>query len=507
MTGRLILDGSSLTTEKVVSIARDFTEIEIGVEGKENVRKGRESIERMLKTGGVYYGINTGFGKLADTVIPNADLEKLQVNLIRSHSVGVGQPFAEDEVRAIMVVRLNSLLKGYSGVSLDVIEQLQIFLNEKIYPLIPRFGSLGASGDLIPSAHLALCMIGESYVFDNGKQIPTRIMLQRIGIKPLSLKAKEGLSIINGTQVMTALGCLLIHDAEISLNNMDGISAMSLEALRAHLTPFQSRIQLIRPQEGQREVASRITKFLQDSTFVGSSRRVQDPYSLRCIPQVHGAFYDALRFARSIIANELNSVTDNPIVFSETDEIVSTGNFHGQPVSLALDLLCISLAEASMISERRIDKLLSGLNTELPLFLAAKPGLHSGLMVTQYSAAALVAQNRILAQPASLESANVSAGQEDHASMGVNAALKGLEVLENTLFVLAVEAVCSAQAIDVILDKNPKLKQGIFTSILHKKIRELCPRIEADQTLFEEIKLVAKLLRKDLGMGEFQITI
>jgi len=492
------MDGSSLTIEKVVSIARDFTEVEIGSIGKENVGKGRESIEKLLNSRGVYYGINTGFGKLADTVIPNADLEKLQTNLIRSHSVGVGSPFAEDEVRAIMVVRLNSLLKGYSGVSSEVIDQLQVFLNKKIYPFIPRFGSLGASGDLVPSAHLALCMMGESYVFENGKQIPTSLVLLRIGIEPLKLKAKEGLAIINGTQVMTALGCLLIHDTEIALNNMDGISAMTLEALRAHLQPFQPRIQMIRPQEGQREVASRIVKFLQGSTIAGSTKRVQDPYSLRCIPQVHGAFYDALRFVKSIISAELDSVTDNPVVFSETDEIISTGNFHGQPVSLALDILCISLSEASAISERRIDKLLSGLNPDLPLFLAASPGLHSGLMVTQYSAATLVAQNRILARPASLDSANVSAGQEDHASMGVNAALKALEVLENTLYVLAVEATCAAQAIDIILHKDPALKQGAYTSLVHKKIRESCPKIETDQALFEEIRLVAKSLRKRL---------
>ncbi|MHB8566924.1 MAG: histidine ammonia-lyase [Nitrososphaerales archaeon] len=491
---KLALDGLSLTTEQVVSIARDFSRVEVKGSAKRRVIASRRSIERLLNSGKVYYGINTGFGKLADTMISKSDLEKLQANLIRSHSVGIGSAFAEDEARAVMVVRLNSFLIGNSGVSYELIEQLLGFLNNRIYPMIPRYGSLGASGDLAPSAHLALCLMGEGYVIENAKQVPSANAIRRNHMTPLTLKAKEGLSIINGTQVMTALGCLLVHDALLAFGSLDVISAMSLEALGGSLAPFQARIQMIRPHEGQRDVAARIVRVLHGSSFTNSSDRVQDPYSLRCIPQVHGAFYESLSFASSIISTELNSVTDNPVVFPESDEIVSTGNFHGQVVSVALDVLCIALAEASVISERRIDKLLSGFNSHLPLFLTSSPGLNSGLMVTQYSAAALVARNREIAAPASLNSASVSAGQEDHASMGVNAALKSAEVLENTLRVLAIEAICASQAIDLLGRK----RQGGGTTILRKEIRKLSSRVKEDRPLFEDVQAVAVALKAGL---------
>lgn len=450
----------------------------------------------MLASGDTFYGINTGFGKLADKKIPRSDLENLQKNLIRSHSVGVGPLLDEPETRAVMVVRLNSLLKGNSGVSPVVVEQLQVFLNKRIFPAIPRFGSLGASGDLAPSAHLALCLIGEGFVYENGSKIRTEEVLKTRGIEAIVLKAKEGLAIINGTQVMTAIGCLLIHDTEIALKSLDVISAMSLEALEGSTIPFDDRVQKVRPHPGQIEVASRIMHSLRNSSLVKTSERVQDPYSLRCIPQVHGAFHEVLQFAKSIITTELNSVTDNPIVFPETDEIMNTGNFHGQIVSLALDMLCISLCEASVISERRIDKLLSSFNPKLPLFLTPQPGLNSGLMVTQYSAAALVAHNRTLAQPASLESANVSAGQEDHASMGVNAALKAQEVLQNTFVVLAVEALCAAQATDLL--SNPDKRAGAGTSAMFEEIRKISDRVDSDRPLSEEVTRVAEALKGGL---------
>jgi histidine ammonia-lyase len=490
---RIVLDGSTLSIDRVVSVARENTEVEISRSALDKVKEGRDCIERMLASGGTYYGINTGFGKLADRKIPKSDLESLQKNLIRSHSVGVGSPLDEPETRALMVVRLNSLLKGNSGVSVDVVKQLQLFLNNRIFPMIPRFGSLGASGDLAPSAHLALCLIGEGFVFEKGIKVRTEEALKNQHLRPIALKAKEGLSIINGTQVMTAIGCLLIHDTEVALKSLDVIAAMSLEALEGSTVPFDERVQKVRPHQGQIEVAERIVHSLRNSSLVSISERVQDPYSFRCVPQVHGAFQEVLNFARSILTTELNSVTDNPIVFPETDEIMNTGNFHGQIVSLALDMLCISLCEASVISERRIDKLLSGFNPNLPLFLTPQPGLNSGLMVTQYSAAALVAHNRTLSQPASLDSADVSAGQEDHASMGVNAALKGQEVLQNTFTVLAIEALCAAQALDLLTDPDKKAGQG--TLAMYREIRKLSDKLDNDRSLSGEITRVADALR------------
>jgi histidine ammonia-lyase len=492
LDNRIILDGSSLSINQVVSVARESAEVGIADFTRKKVSEGRKCVERLLASGNTYYGINTGFGRLADRKVPKAELEKLQKNLIRSHSVGVGSPLGQHETRAVMVVRLNSLLNGNSGVSIEVVEQLCTFLNRKIYPLIPRFGSLGASGDLAPSAHLALCLMGEGYVTFNGEKVSTADVLRQNNIEAIQLKAKEGLAIINGTQVMTAIGSLLIHDAEVALKSSDLISAMSLEALQGSVIPFQKKVQMVRPHQGQIEVAERIMRFLTNSTLASSSDRVQDPYSFRCIPQVHGAFYAVLQFAKSVIETELNSVTDNPIVFPDSDEILTTGNFHGQIVSLALDMLCVSLSEATVISERRIDKLLSSYNPELPLFLTPEPGLSSGLMVTQYSAAALVAHNRTLSRPASLESASVSAGQEDHASMGVNAALKAQEVLDNTFEVFSIEAICASQAID-LLSRLGK-KQGTGTYRMHQEIRKLTSKIEEDRPLSEDIRRVATAL-------------
>ncbi|MGI0081404.1 MAG: histidine ammonia-lyase, partial [Nitrososphaerales archaeon] len=451
----------------------------------ENVVNGRRSIERIFKSGKTIYGINTGFGKLADTKVSPQEIDHLQLNLIRSHAVGTGSALAQDEARAVMAVRLNSLLRGNSGVRPEVVLKLKEFLNERIYPIIPRYGSLGASGDLAPSAHLALCFVGEGFVFDKkGRKVETTKYLQRAGIKPLKLKAKEGLAIINGTQVMTGLACLIIHDAESVLSNLDIAGAMSLEALGGSIVPFDSRVQKLRPLHGQMHVAARIQKLVRDSALTESGNRVQDPYSLRCMPQVHGAFYDSLQYSKSTIESELNSVTDNPIIFPETDEVLNSGNFHGQPIALAIDLLCIALAEASVFSERRIDKLLSGYSRRLPMFLSKKAGLNSGLMVTQYTAAALVAESKILAKPASLESASVSAGQEDHASMGVTAALKTRTVLEHAIVVIAIEMLCAAQALDLL----GKVKIGQGTAAAHKEIRKISNQVRDDRALAEELQ-------------------
>jgi histidine ammonia-lyase len=493
----VVLDGTSLTIDNVVELARNYARVEISPSAVEAVKKGRKSIERILKSGKTVYGINTGFGRLADTKISGGQLDQLQLNLIRSHSVGTGTPLSEDEARAVMVVRLGSLLRGNSGVRLEVVHQLQEFLNRKIYPVIPRYGSLGASGDLAPSAHLALCLIGEGRAFDSNKrQVKTIKLLERLRLNPIKLKAKEGLAIINGTQVMTGLGALLINDARSLIRNLDIAAAMSVESLGGSLSPFQSRIQKLRPMHGQAHVAARILRLLRDSSLTESGTHVQDPYSLRCIPQVHGAFYDALQYAKNVIEIELNSVTDNPIIFPDTDDVVTAGNFHGQPVSLALDLLCMAIAEASVFSERRIDKLLSGFNPKLPLFLSSNAGLNSGFMVTQYTAAALVAENRILSRPASAENASVSAGQEDHASMGVTAALKARSVIDHTISVIAIEILCATQALELLISKNGR-RMGQGTRIAFREVRGISRMLKDDRPLEPDIDKLSEALKQD----------
>lgn len=489
----VILDGESLSFQDITEIARNHLKAEIAQSALERVSKGRDSIERILKSRRTVYGINTGFGKLAESRVGKKEIDRLQLNLIRSHAVGSGVALEEDETRALIVVRLNSLLKGNSGVRDCVVLLLRDFLNNRFLPIIPRHGSLGASGDLAPSAHLALSLVGEGLAFDKqGAKVRAISRLNELGLRPIRLKAKEGLAIINGTQVMTGLACLLTSDSEQALLNLDIAGALSLEALGGSLTPFDARVQKLRPHRGQAQVATRIQKLVRDSSLIESAGRVQDPYSLRCIPQVHGAFIDAFHYTKSVVEVEINSVTDNPIVFPETDEVLSSGNFHGQPIALALDFLCFSLAEASAYSERRIDKLLSGFNEKLPMFLTKSPGLNSGLMVTQYTAAALVADNKILARPASLENASVSAGQEDHASMGLTAALKAREVLEHTFRVIAIEMLCSAQALDLLETK----KMGQGTRIAHREIRKISKPLRDDRSMSEEVEKLAIALKE-----------
>ncbi len=508
---RVELDGSALTIAQVNQVAKYYAKVELSESALGAVKRGRESVERILKSGVAAYGVNTGFGILADTRIQDKQLGELQLNLIRSHSVGTGEALSEIDARAAMLVRLNSLLRGNSGITLEVVRILQAFLNKKVYPFIPRYGSLGASGDLAPSAHLGLCLIGEGFAFgEDHKKIPTITILNSKRIKPLRLKAKEGLAIINGTQVMTAMGAIAVHDSINLLRSMDVAAAMSLEAMGGSLSPFDSRIQNLRPMHGQAHVAARIQRLTRDSELIGTSPHVQDPYSLRCIPQVHGAFQDALDYIRRVIEIELNSVTDNPLIFPETDEVISGGNFHGQPVALALDLLSLVLAEAAIFCERRIDKLLSKHNPKVPIFLSPNPGLNSGLMVTQYTAAALVAENRVLGTPAGLASATVSAGQEDHASMGVTASLKAAKALEHTSKVVAIEMICASQALDFLLSGSsrkhrPKLGQG--TAIAYKEIRKLSPKVTNDRSLHEDLEKITQGIKQDRIVREIERTL
>jgi histidine ammonia-lyase len=488
---KITLDGVSLTIQQLLEISRASSQVSVSDEALGKVEAGRKIVERIIKSGKTAYGVNTGFGKLAERKIEYKDLEQLQLNLVRSHASGTGDPLILEEVRAIMAVRLNTLLRGYSGVRTEVISQLVNFLNSNVIPVIPRYGSLGASGDLAPSAHLALSMIGEGEVFLNGDRVATKKLFQNLGLKPIILKEKEGLAIINGTQVMSGLGSLLVHDAANFLDALDVAAAVSLEALGGNLESFDPRVHELRPVQGQIEVADHMNQILSGSKLVGTGKRTQDPYSLRCIPQVHGAFREALRFCRSLVETEINSVTDNPLIFPD-EEVISAGNFHGQPIALALDLLGIVIAEAGVYSERRIDKLLSGFRIDLPLFLSKNSGLHSGLMILQYTASALASQNMVLASPAGLHNASVSAGQEDHASMGVTSALKAREILANSIKILAIELLCGCQALDLI----SKEKKGKGTKIAYEEVRKISKLVEADRSLSRDIERLSVFLSK-----------
>jgi histidine ammonia-lyase len=486
---KVILDGVSLTIDQILEISREFAKVSISEEATANVKKGRRIVEQIIESGGTAYGVNTGFGKLAEQKIDSKDLDLLQLNLVRSHAAGVGEPLDSEEVRAIMAVRLNTLLRGYSGVRMEVIDQLVSFLNSNVTPVIPRFGSLGASGDLAPSAHLALSMIGEGEVFFKGSRMPAKKFFEGSRLHPIRLKEKEGLAIINGTQVMSGLGSLIIHDVSNFLENLDIAAAVSLEALGGNLDQFDRQVHELRPVEGQIQVADHLKQLVSGSQLLGRGRRTQDPYSLRCIPQVHGAFREAFRFATSLMETEINSVTDNPLIFPD-GSVISAGNFHGQPIAVALDLLGIILAEAGAFSERRIDKLLSAFTRDLPLFLSKNSGLHSGLMILQYTAAALVNQTIVLASPAGLHSAEVSAGQEDHASMGVTSALKAREILSHVNRILAIELLCGCQALDLIPNKRP----GHGSETVYGKVRNLSKFVESDRSLSEDIERLSQFL-------------
>ncbi|MEK7861364.1 MAG: histidine ammonia-lyase, partial [Chloroflexota bacterium] len=400
------------------------------------------------------YGVNTGFGDLSTVRIPPADLRALQRNLVRSHAVGVGDPLPVEAVRAILLLRANTLAAGRSGVRRETLELLIDMLNRGVHPVIPMHGSVGASGDLAPLAHAALVLIGEGEAIHDGKRKPAADALKHAGLKPVELGPKEGLSLINGTQVMTGMGCLALHDAEMLATSADVIGMMSAEALRATDRSWDEAIHDARPHPGQRVVAANLRGLVAGSPILESHRtgdpRVQDPYSIRCMPQVHGATRDALAYVRRVLEIEINSVTDNPLVLTESGRIVSGGNFHGQPVAVALDLATIAVAQLGDIAEARIDRLTNGHTSGLPPFLTSKPGINSGFMAAQYTAAALVAEDRLRAMPASLQSIPTSAGMEDHVSMGVHAAHKLAAVVRNVRDILAIEALCAAQGLDLL---------------------------------------------------------
>jgi len=489
----VVLDGESLRLGDVVAVARGFQTASLGETGRRRIAAGWAVVERVLASETPVYGISTGFGEFSKVFISRPQRLKLQRNLVLSHAAAVGEYLPEDAVRAIMLLRANSLAKGYSGVRPETVEKLLELLNKKVYPAIPAKGSVGASGDLAPLAHLALVLMGEGEAFAGGRMVSGAEALAASGIAPFILGGKEGLALINGTQVMTGIGVLTWHDAANLMKVADIAAAMSLEALRGTSTAFDRRIAAVRAHPGQLATSSNILNLTAGSAIIASHAdcsKVQDAYSLRCVPQVHGASKDAVRHVREVLEAEINAATDNPLVFPETGEVLSGGNFHGQPVALAMDYLKLAVAEIGSISERRTSRMLDTHLSELPPFLTAYPGIDSGLMITQYTAAALVSENKVLAHPACVDSIPTSANQEDHVSMGTIAARQSREILENVRHVLAIELLAAAQGIDFLHPLTP----GVGTAAVHSAIRRAVPHLDEDRVPAPDIRRVCQMI-------------
>ncbi len=438
------------------------------------------------------YGINTGFGKFSDVIINEEDVEDLQLNLIRSHACGVGDFFPEVVSRAMMVLRLNALLKGYSGVRSDVVELLKELINRQVHPVIPQQGSLGASGDLAPLAHLALVLIGEGSVFDDGQPVDAKQVLDAKAVEPITLKAKEGLALINGTQAMTAMGVINYIEAEQLAYDSEWIAALTTEGLEGIIDAFHPVVHQARGFKQQEQVAERMNDWLEGSQLITrqGEKRVQDAYSIRCIPQVHGATWQTLDYVKEKLEIEANAATDNPLIFDDGNLVISGGNFHGQPIAFAMDFLKIAIAELANISERRVERLVNPQLNDLPPFLSPKPGLQSGAMIMQYTAASLVSENKTLAHPASVDSIPSSANQEDHVSMGTTAARHAGSIVQNSRKVLSIECICALQAVGYKGSEKsaPKLQE------LWEKLRDVVPSITNDRVFSKDIKAVEEVL-------------
>lgn len=489
------IENGTLTLEQFIRVTRENEEVLLSNETKERIIRSREALEKAAGGSQAVYGVNTGFGKFSEVKISQNELKDLQRNLIISHACGVGSPMKTEEVRGVMLLRINALARGFSGIRLETVETLLQMLNKKVHPVIPEKGSLGASGDLAPLAHMVLTLIGEGMAEYGGTVMSSDEAMARAGITPVVLEAKEGLALINGTQALTSIGAHAFYDAERALRTANHAAALTMEALRGITTAFDERLHTVRGHRGQVEISKEIMNILQGSTLVTKQNdiRVQDAYSIRCIPQVHGAVLDTLEFAKEKIEIELNAVTDNPIVLSE-DEIYSGGNFHGEPMALIFDYLAIAVSELANISERRLERLVNYQLNDLPAFLAPSGGLNSGFMIPQYTAAALVSENKVLSHPASVDSIPSSANQEDHVSMGNIAARKLREIVENTRRVLAIEVFAACQAIDF----RKEFTLGAGTGPLYSKVREAVPFIVKDVIMHEEMNKVYQVLNSVL---------
>jgi histidine ammonia-lyase len=498
----LHINGNDLTLEAVREVATERRAVLLAPDAREVVNQARAVVDDIVASNKLAYAITTGVGKLSDVRIAGDQIRELQVNLVRSHSVGVGAPLAVAETRAMMVLRANSLAKGHSGVRSIVIDTLCEVLNRGVTPFVPSQGSVGASGDLAPLAHLALALIGEGEcVDDRGSRVPAAEALKRAQIKPLVLEAKETISLINGTQAMLAVGTLALLAADILVDSADVVGGLTCDALKGTDAAFDERIHKARPHSGQIRTAANLRRMLEGSQIRESHRecgRVQDAYSLRCIPQVHGAVRDTLAHCRSVFETEANSAVDNPLVFitdvnNAEGDVISGGNFHGEPLAFALDFLAIALSALAGISERRIERLVNpALNEGLPPFLAPGAGLNSGFMMPQVTAAALVSENKVLAHPASVDSITTSGNKEDYVSMGMTAALKLRRIVENTRNVLAIEAMAVAQALDFLAPlKTSKLGQAA-----HAAIRSVSPPVEKDRVMYADFARIADLVAR-----------
>jgi histidine ammonia-lyase len=497
---QVTLDGASLTIADVVRVARDGASVRLAAEAMARVRDARAWIEEAGSSDSlIVYGVNTGYGSLAEVHIPPDDVATLARNLILSHSAGVGQPLAEEVVRATMLIRANTLVKGYSGIRPETLETLVRMLGRGVLPVIPEKGSVGASGDLAPLSHLALVLIGEGEAIFQGERMAGATAMRRAGLRPVTLAAKEGLALNNGTSVTAALACLALADAENLLVHAEIALAMSLEALQGASRAYDARLHAARNHRGQQITAANVRRLIAGSELIDSARRVQDAYSLRCAPQVLGAVRDTLAFVRTTVENEINAATDNPLVFLDEphpNKAFSGGNFHGEPLALAMDFLSIAVAEAGSIAERRIFRLLDGtLSSGLPPMLTEQSGLRNGLMLAQYTAAALVSDNKTLAHPDSVDSIPTGANQEDHVSMSTNAARHAREIVWNVERIVAVEMLCAAQALD-FRQAGSGLALGQGTRAAHEALRAngVVP-LTQDRILAPDIERVVKLVR------------
>ena len=498
----LHINGNDLTLEAVREVAAGRRPVLLAADARAAVQRARAVVDTLIANNKVSYAITTGVGKLSDVRIAGEQIREMQVNLIRSHAAGVGEPLAPAEVRAMMLLRANSLSKGYSGVRTETIDTLCEMLNRGVTPFVPSQGSVGASGDLAPLAHLALALIGEGECLDDkGMRVPTAEALRRAQVKPLVLEAKEAVSLINGTQGMLAVGILALLTAETLMDSADVIGSLTLDALQGTDVAFDERIHRARPHPGQLKTAENLRRMLEGSQIRESHRdcdRVQDAYSLRCMPQVHGAVRDTLTHCRAVMETEVNSAVDNPLVFvknlKQSDgqgDVISGGNFHGEPVAFALDFLGIALSALAGISERRLERLVNpALSEGLPPFLAAGAGLNSGFMMPQVTAAALVSENKIFAHPASVDSITTSGNKEDFVSMGMTASLKLKRIVANTNNVLAIEAMAAAQALDFLAPLKPS-KRG---QAAHAAIRSVCLTMDKDRVMYQDFARIAELI-------------
>ena len=491
----LALTGNSLTRDDFYEVVLRDRRVIVSPQTKRVMARARAIVEKLIAEKRVVYGVTTGVGSLSTERIEPDKARQLQLNLVRSHACGVGEPLSAAETRGVLLLRANSLAQGYSGVRPALAELLCEFLNRGLHPVVPARGSVGASGDLAPLAHVALALVGEGEVVWRGRRMRTAAALARLRLRPIALEAKEGLSLVNGTQAMLSVGLLALREAEIQVETADVAGALSLDALRGSPVAFDERLQRARPHPGQLASARNLLRLNRGSAIRQSHLdcpRVQDAYSLRCMPQVHGAVRDALNYARKVFEIEMNSATDNPLVFARKGGVVSGGNFHGQPLAIALDLMAIVLTQLGSISERRIDRMVNPLTSDLPAFLTRSAGLESGFMLAQVTAAALASENKVLAHPASVDTVPTSGNKEDFVSMGMGAALKLRPILANVRTILAIELLAAAQALDLLAP----LKSGHLAEKARALVRNASPAVTHDRPLGRDIATVAEIVRR-----------